>query len=146
MAELEVTLDGFAQVVSAHAGHHDVGDYQIRNLVLHALQRGSGVEIDRHIVVRTQQDFHVVGDVDVVVHHRNPLAVLALGSLDRHFRGRRGRDVVHRLYLGPFVFGIGRCVHGQDEGEDGAAFGPVAGLDIAVMQARQGAGIVQADA
>ena len=118
MAQLQVRLDGLAQLVAAHAGHHDVGDDQVGNLVLHALQGGGAVEVHGHVVVRAQEHLHVVGDVDVVVHDGDPLAVLAVRRLRRHFRGDRGGDVVHRLDFRALVLGVGGGAHGKYEAED----------------------------
>ena len=146
MAQLQVALDGLAQVVAAHAGHDHVGNHQVRNLLLHPAQRRCRVEIDGHVVIRAQQDLHIIGNVDVVVHHGDSLAVgLLLGGRRRLFHGRGG-DVVYGLDGRPLVVGVGRRAHGQDEGEHGAALFPVRGLDIAVVQAGERAGIVQADA
>ena len=114
------------------------------------LQRIVGIEAADYLVVGGEEGAQVVCHFGVVVHHQQGGLLLAgAGLVLGRLRGggqREGFRLV-ALFRCPFVFGIRGVVHGQDEGEHGAAslFG-LAGFQLPVVQYGQAAGVVQADA
>ena len=146
VAQLEIALDGLAEFVAAHTGHHYIGNHQVRRVFLfHSLQGRCPVEVHGNLVGRLKQHLEVVGNVDVVVHYHD---VPATGLGLRFCRGsvlRGYHDLELGLFRGTLVFRVGTGAYGQDEVEQGAAIFPVPGLDIAVVEATEGPRIEQAD-
>ena len=144
VAQLQVSLDGLAEFITAHSGHHHVAYDQARGFVDHALQGRCSVEVDGYVVIRGEEDFHIVGDIDVVVHDGDTFLVRFFRVLRDSYVGSGLRKDDFLRVFRTLVLRIRGCACREDEAEDSATFRPVPGLDISVMKVSQGAGVIKA--
>ena len=148
---MQVFLYLSAEVVTVSSGHHYIAQYEVGSFFAHGFEGAVGIEAADNFVDGRKQGLQVVGHFRIIVYHQQGLLLLpdalCVFQLILFFRLYRKRLVLFFFGEGTFFGGIGEVIHRQQQGEDGSAsFGTVTGFQVAVMQQRQAAGVVQADA